>query len=57
MNILRFVLPFLFVRNWYDGTWEFSRMRITLFLIGVAFVIAGILIAHILQSPEIYYAT
>lgn len=57
MQLIRFVLPFLFVRNWYSGAWEFSRARFTLFLIGVCFVCAGILIAYFLQAPVTYDTT
>lgn len=56
MAIVRFVLPFLFVRNWHSGMWEFSRSRFTLFIIGLTFLLAGILIAYILQTPTVYIA-
>jgi hypothetical protein len=54
MKLLRFVLPFLFVRNWHDGSWELSRARVflvslTLFIIGI-----GGIIAYILQAPVVY---
>lgn len=57
MQLIRFILPFLFVRNWYSGSWEFSRARFVLFMVGVFFVCAGILIAYYLQTPVTYNAT
>ncbi len=33
MRFLRTLLPFLFVRNWYTGDWEISRLRILLFIL------------------------
>ncbi len=54
MNIIRFVLPFLFVRNWHDGSWEFSRARGILFGIFLLFGILGVSIAYFLQSPVVY---
>lgn len=57
MSILRFILPFLFVRNWYTGEWEISRMRCILFGTLALFVILGIIIAYILQMPVTYIAS
>lgn len=54
MRIVRFILPFLFVRNWYNGSWEFSRARFILVLMGLFFIVLGIIIAAMLQSPEVY---
>jgi hypothetical protein len=54
MNILRFIFPFLFVRNWYDGTWEFSKMRCILFSILIVLVMLGFYIMHALQAPIVY---
>jgi hypothetical protein len=54
MTILRFVFPFLFVRNWHDGSWEFSRARCVLFLIFVLMLFLGIVIAYNLQAPVVY---
>ena len=52
--MLRFVLPFLFVRNWHTGAWELSRARVIIFsALGVLFLL-GILIAYILQMPVEY---
>lgn len=56
MNILRFVLPFLFVRNWHDGTWEFSRARAILFGLFVLLLVLGIGIMYFLQYPVMYSA-
>jgi hypothetical protein len=54
MHIIRFIFPFLFVRNWYNGQWELSRARLTLFMLTLLFLIMGILIAYILQMPVVY---
>ena len=57
MRIVRFVFPFLFTRNWYNGAWEFSRPRFTVFMLTLAFLLAGILIAYLLQAPQVYNAS
>ncbi len=57
MNIVRFVFPFLFVRNWQNGLWEFSRARFVLSLLFLSLLIMGILIAYTLQSPVRYSAS
>lgn len=54
MKILRFILPFIFVRNWYDGSWELSRARIILFSAFIIIVCSGIAVAYILQAPMTY---
>jgi len=54
MHFIRFILPFLFVRNWHDGSWEFSRARGILFGIFLLFCILGLSIAYILQAPVVY---
>lgn len=54
MKIFRFVVPFLFVRNWYDGSWELSRARMIIFVGLTLLITLSILIAYILQSPVIY---
>lgn len=54
MKILRFIFPFLFVRNWYDGAWELSRARCILFLIFVMLMMVAVGIAGMLQSPIEY---
>jgi hypothetical protein len=56
MDIVRFVLPFLFVRNWHDGMWEFSRARFVLLLLLVSLFACGIGIAYMLQAPIEYSA-
>lgn len=53
-KIVRFVLPFLFVRNWHSGFWELSRPRLILFLAAVFLVATSILLAYMLQAPVIY---
>jgi hypothetical protein len=54
MRPLRFVLPFLFVRNWHDGQWELSRARAILFGAFLTLVVASLVVAYILQAPIIY---
>jgi hypothetical protein len=56
-RIIRFVLPFLFVRNWYDGSWELSRARLILFSAMVILVVCGLGIAYVLQIPVMYEST
>ncbi len=54
MKIIRFILPFLFVRNWYDGSWELSRARIIIFSALGLLVILSVIIAYMLQAPVMY---
>lgn len=54
MKFIRFVLPFLFVRNWHDGSWELSRARLILFGLIFTLLAFGILIAYQLQAPVVY---
>lgn len=54
MKIVRFILPFLFVRNWYDGAWELSRARIIIFSALFVLVLMSIIAAYILQAPVVY---
>lgn len=54
MKFLKFVFPFLFKRNWYDGSWELSRTRVIVFLSVVGLVLLGIAAAYWLQAPVIY---
>ncbi len=56
MHILRFILPFLFVRNWHDGAWEFSRARFILTCMALFFIILGLIIVYFLQAPITYTA-
>ena len=56
MRLLRFILPFLFVRNWYDGSWEFSKSRFLMFVSGVVILGIVIVLAFLLQSPVMYSA-
>lgn len=55
MDIIRFILPFLFVRNWYDGEWELSRPRLYALLILIALVAAVLVAAYFMQSPIDYH--
>ncbi len=56
LHLLRFVFPFLFVRNWHDGSWELSRARSILMTIGIVFILLSLVIAYILQAPVLYIA-
>lgn len=53
-EILRFVFPFLFVRNWYNGMWEVSPARCIIFGACVFFLLLGIVIVYFLQAPVVY---
>jgi hypothetical protein len=57
MRITRFILPFLFVRNWHDGSWELSRARMILFVAFLTLLISGLVIAFMLQAPVTYTST
>ena len=57
MKYVRFVLPFLFVRNWYTGDWEVSPVRMTLFTLGCMLLLVGVILAYMLQAPIQYDAT
>jgi hypothetical protein len=57
MKLVRFVFPFLFVRNWHDGLWELSRARAIIFGAVVVLVILSVLIAYMLQTPVVYTKT
>ena len=54
MTLLRFIFPFLFVRNWQDGSWELSRARLILFGIFLVLLALGVLIIYVLHSPVMY---
>jgi heme/copper-type cytochrome/quinol oxidase subunit 4 len=54
MKLARFLLPFLFVRNWHDGSWELSRARVTIFCAVCVLVTLSLIIAYILQAPVVY---
>lgn len=57
MDFVRFVLPFLFVRNWYNGAWELSRARCIIFGAILLFIILGVGIVFMLQAPVTYTAS
>ncbi|MCF7857538.1 MAG: hypothetical protein K9M10_03610 [Candidatus Pacebacteria bacterium] len=57
MKIVQFIFPFLFVRNWYDGSWEFSRARFILVAASIFLILVGLVIAHILQASVTYSST
>ena len=54
MKLLRFIFPYLFVRNWHDGSWELSRMRLLFFCAVILLCILGLFVIHILQAPISY---
>jgi len=56
MNIIRFIFPFLFVRNWYDGSWELSRARLILTAMVFFLIVLGMGIAYYLHIPVTYTA-
>jgi hypothetical protein len=56
MTLLRFIFPFLFVRNWHDGTWELSKIRCVFFCGMIAFIVLGVIVASILHMPVVYTA-
>jgi len=56
MKIVRFVFPFLFIRNWHSGVWEFSNARGIIFGLTLLFIFLGIIIAYVLQAPLVYVA-
>ncbi len=55
MKFIRFVLPFLFVRNWVNGSWEFSRPRFILFCAFLTLCVAALSIAYVLQAPVVVH--
>lgn len=57
MSFFRFIFPFLFVRNWYDGTWEISKVRFIFFCALIAFILIGVGVAYVLQMPVVYTAS
>ncbi len=54
MKILQFILPFLFVRNWHDGSWELSRVRVLLCVGLCTVVLFGLLRVYILEPLFVY---
>lgn len=56
MKFIRFVFPFLFVRNWYNGSWELSTARLLTVSAIVVLCALGLIIAYMLQAPVVYNA-
>ncbi len=56
LRIVRFIFPFLFVRNWHDGHWEVSYARLGVFVAGIIFIILGIILMYSMQAPAVYVA-
>ena len=57
MKLLRFIFPFLFKRNWYDGSWEISRTRLIVFIVCITLFLVAIALMYMLQSPVEYSVT
>lgn len=56
MKFLRFVFPFLFVRNWETGEHEVSVPRLYIVLAGCILTCASLAVAYFLQLPVVYIA-
>jgi hypothetical protein len=56
MKIIRFLLPFLFVRNWFSGAWELSFARVVIFGAIIALSALGLMLVYIIQMPAVYTA-
>jgi hypothetical protein len=56
MKFVRFVFPFLFVRNWHSGSWEVSIARLVMFGGFLLLWLLGFFIAYMLQAPVVYKA-
>lgn len=56
MQFIRFIFPFLFVRNWHNGSWEFSRARFLLVSVFIGLLLIGFGIIYVLQMPVEYIA-
>lgn len=54
MQLLKFLFPFLFVRNWHSGEEEISRPRMFAFCTAVGFILIGVIAIAILQMPVEY---
>lgn len=54
ITFFRFIIPFLFVRNWYTGQWEFSRARGIFALLVFLFVLVGVVVLIQLEAPLEY---
>jgi hypothetical protein len=57
MLLLRFILPFLFVRNWYSGAYELSRSRCILFGLFVALCVGALYALVLMHEPVVYQGT
>lgn len=56
-RFIKFVFPFLFVRNWHSGEQEFSRDRVVLFGGAIIILIVGVCAVAFLQAPIQYANT
>jgi hypothetical protein len=54
MDLIKFVFPFLYARDWNSGKLELSHPRVALFSAMLFIVFLGVLMAVILQAPIIY---
>lgn len=57
MKLVKFLFPFLFVRNWHSGEEELSRPRVVAFGAAVGFLVLGLIAVAILQMPVAYVQT
>ena len=51
---MRFILPFLFVRNWFNGEWELSRARVLLCACGGSLILFALFVVYVLGAPVVY---
>ena len=56
-KIIRFIFPFLFERNWHDGSWELSRSSLVIFIAVLIVGVLAICIAYMMQAPVSYKTT
>ena len=57
MRIIRIFFPFLFVRNWYTGSFEISYARLILFGVSLILFFVAIAIIIVLKAPVEYSST
>lgn len=57
MRLVRFLFPFLFIRNWQTGEVQLSRPRVMLFCTAAACIVFALVVIAILQVPIEYTAT
>lgn len=55
-HYFRKIAPFLYVRNWYTGTFELSMARCVLFGVVALVVIVTVVIIISMGKPIVYHA-